>query len=313
MLSSQYLRENKSYVDRFFFYGGEDINDHIHKTNNIHPQCKTHIQLYRKRGTERVVVLCGKGIPKKDDKENAERYGLCILMLFKPWKTVQDLRENNNSWAIACQAFLNSPYLSLCLKSIIYNIELLHRCSEKTELDKELRKNAIKNPMLAKACHIDCSVPGYDADDDLFFSNTYINLPYDAYKNTSLNIIPIEENIDYLEHFASDLNDEQRKAYFLFCNHHQRNSLMSDKKLSQLLLFLTGAGGTGKSRVINAICSYFEYTLQHDTLIVLAPTGIAATNICGNTIYSACGFGFGEYENKQSNSSEESLRQLQEH
>ena len=94
-----------------------------------------------------------------------------------------------------------------------------------------------------------------------------------------LNIELIEKNTNELEEFASNLNDKQKKAYFLFCDHHQRNKPTCANKLSQLLLHLTGAGGTGKSKVIHAICSYFEHILQSNSLIVLAPTGNAPVNI----------------------------------
>ncbi|CAG8744733.1 3719_t:CDS:2 [Dentiscutata erythropus] len=324
-----------------------------------------------------IVLLCGKGLFKKNDTENAECYSLFILMLFKPWETIQDLLENYDSWAKACQAFLDSSYLSPRLKSIIYNIKLLYKCSEETALDRELRKNALKDPILAKAHRIDRSDPGYNTYNELDLSdndelpinntlsnnilefnpeaiirsglktikmvdsamsntnfannnlesetihssnaydsanntpmNTNINLQHN-YKNTPLNIT-VTKNTNPLEQFASGLNEEQKKAYFLFCEHRQKNNQITKNSLLQLLLYFTGAGGTGKSRVIQAICSYFEYTLQSDKLIVLAPTGIAAVNICGNTIHSACGFGFNEGGNNYSNFSNEYKCQLQE-
>ncbi|CAG8732791.1 142_t:CDS:1 [Cetraspora pellucida] len=143
-------------------------------------------------------------------------------------------------------------------------------------------------------------------------SRTNINPSYNTNNDTSLNIIPTK-NTDLLEKFGSGLNDEQKKAYLLFCDHHQRNNQICENNLSQLLLYLSGAGRTGKSRVIQAICFYFEHILQHDSLIVLAPTGNAAVNICGSTIHSACGFGFNKYQNNNSISLDEHLCQLQEY
>jgi hypothetical protein len=72
---------------------------------SIHPQHRTHIQVHCKRGKKRIVVLTGKPVPKKGDIDNAERHGLCILMLFEPWETVDDLRGDYDSWSEACQAF----------------------------------------------------------------------------------------------------------------------------------------------------------------------------------------------------------------
>jgi hypothetical protein len=38
-------------------------------------------------------MLCGKGVPKRENAEEAERYGLCILILFKPWETARPSRR----------------------------------------------------------------------------------------------------------------------------------------------------------------------------------------------------------------------------
>ncbi len=51
-------------------------------------------------------------------------------------------------------------------------------------------------------------------------------------------------------------------------------------------LFLTGEAGTGKSTLLN----YFRKTSQKN-VVVLAPTGVAALNVEGQTIHSFCGFG----------------------
>jgi hypothetical protein len=51
-------------------------------------------------------------------------------------------------------------------------------------------------------------------------------------------------------------------------------------------LFLTGEAGTGKSTLLK----YFRHTTKKN-LVVLAPTGVAALNVEGQTIHSFCGFG----------------------
>ncbi|KAF0552273.1 hypothetical protein F8M41_022227 [Gigaspora margarita] len=63
-------------------------NNYIYNTDSVHSQNKTYIQRIKRKETERIVILSGKGIPKIDDIENADCYVLCILMLFKLWKTV---------------------------------------------------------------------------------------------------------------------------------------------------------------------------------------------------------------------------------
>ncbi|MGA3085007.1 MAG: AAA family ATPase [Thermodesulfobacteriota bacterium] len=50
-------------------------------------------------------------------------------------------------------------------------------------------------------------------------------------------------------------------------------------------IFITGKAGTGKSTLLN----YFR-KVTHKRLAVLAPTGVAAINVQGQTIHSFCGF-----------------------
>lgn len=51
-------------------------------------------------------------------------------------------------------------------------------------------------------------------------------------------------------------------------------------------LFLTGEAGTGKSTLLQ----YFRHTTEKN-VVVLAPTGVAALNVEGQTVHSFCGFG----------------------
>ena len=80
-------------------------------------------------------------------------------------------------------------------------------------------------------------------------------------------------------------------------NHYlqQLEQILNDK--NQFVCFLSGAGGTGKSRVINGVRHYFkllcnelgvEFTKR--TIVVTAVTGSAAVAIHGKTMHSACNF-----------------------
>ncbi|CAG8584117.1 10214_t:CDS:2, partial [Scutellospora calospora] len=130
-------------------------------------------------------------------------------------------------------------------------------------------------------------------DTDNILLNTSI-IPSDNKLTTNNNLI-IQNHYIGIEKFSIGLNKEQMKAYFLVCDHHRRNVPNAIDKLSHLLLYLTGAEGTGKTKVIKSIISYFEYMSQHHTIIILVSTGIAAALISGYTIYSAYGFGFEDY------------------
>ncbi|XP_044715214.1 PIF1-like helicase domain-containing protein [Hirsutella rhossiliensis] len=58
----------------------------------------------------------------------------------------------------------------------------------------------------------------------------------------------------------------------------------------QLCQFVGGEGGTGKSRVIEALVELFASKDQSNRLMITATSGTAAARINGITIHSACGF-----------------------
>ncbi|CAG8441197.1 2797_t:CDS:2 [Scutellospora calospora] len=202
-------------------------------------------------------------------------------------------------------------------------------------------------------------VPGYDAIDELDFSNDDDNLAMNnAPDNTihrldpevvirsglkndktidfAINFLRIRgrfsikkfslldnDNINFTKNFESeamcssnDINPILKKDINLM--HSPINLCYNNHENAYLNITIIENSDpleirTGKFRVIHAICSYFEHTLQSNTLIVLAPTGIVAVNICRSTIHSACKFSFDESLNTHSNLSEESLYQLQEY
>ncbi|KAJ8580892.1 hypothetical protein M405DRAFT_752648, partial [Rhizopogon salebrosus TDB-379] len=77
------------------------------------------------------------------------------------------------------------------------------------------------------------------------------------------------------------LNEEQARAFTLITNH----SLM--KQTEPLRMFLGGPGGTGKSRVINAVKEFFCRRGQGRRFRLTSYMGVAARNISGMTLHSA--------------------------
>ena len=84
-------------------------------------------------------------------------------------------------------------------------------------------------------------------------------------------------------------------------------SLTSNKpyKVDSIYLFITGGAGAGKSHLIKAMyqtaCKTFKHgceTMENPSVLLLAPTGVAAIHIGGNTIHSGLGISreiFGDY------------------
>ncbi|CAG8476567.1 23699_t:CDS:2, partial [Cetraspora pellucida] len=143
-------------------------------------------------------------------------------------------------------------------------------------------------------------------------SNSFIDFTNNNLQTATSTITISNKTIDPLEKFESELNKEQKKAYFLVCDHYQRNQPILESRPSQLLFYLADTGETDKSRVIQAMSYYFTYTSQCQTLLILASTGIAAVNVYKSTIHSAYGFSFGENSKKPAILTEETLCKLQE-
>ena len=85
-----------------------------------------------------------------------------------------------------------------------------------------------------------------------------------------------------IRHFS--LNTEQSRALRIICNHALGNHPPHEP---QLLMAVLGAGGTGKSTLIEAIRAWFRRNGRGKELIVTATTGSAAVKINGSTVHSA--------------------------
>ncbi|EJD36384.1 hypothetical protein AURDEDRAFT_74277, partial [Auricularia subglabra TFB-10046 SS5] len=77
------------------------------------------------------------------------------------------------------------------------------------------------------------------------------------------------------------LNEEQAQAFRLVANH----SL--SRQGNPLRMMLSGPGGTGKSRVIQALKYWFDMRNQSRRFRLCSYTGVAANNISGMTLHAA--------------------------
>ena len=81
------------------------------------------------------------------------------------------------------------------------------------------------------------------------------------------------------------LNDKQKVALHVITDHTTGWSKIG----AQLLMGIFGEGGTGKSRLIEAIRAWFAALSRSNELIVTATTETAAFNVKGRTLHSAVG------------------------
>ena len=84
------------------------------------------------------------------------------------------------------------------------------------------------------------------------------------------------------------LNDDQAFAFQIIAD----QTIGRSKVGSQLRMGIFGEGGTGKSRLIDAIRAWFKFCRREEELVVTATTGAAASKINGTTLHSATGISF---------------------
>ncbi len=111
---------------------------------------------------------------------------------------------------------------------------------------------------------------------------------------------PAEMSDDLLRQNVRSLNKQQRLAYDTFlswCRNKMKNlNSLKPVEIEPIYLFLTGGGGAGKSHVIKTIYHTTVKIFRHPpvnpelpTVLVMAPTGVAAINIEGTTINTGLG------------------------
>ncbi|KAG2018574.1 ATP-dependent DNA helicase PIF1 [Coprinopsis cinerea AmutBmut pab1-1] len=99
-----------------------------------------------------------------------------------------------------------------------------------------------------------------------------------------IRTVPAEDpRREVVAKIVSDLqlhdNPEQLRAFRIVSHHVLAGG-------AQLLMYVGGSGGTGKSHIIKAIVTLFKALGRFSELLIGAPTGIAATLIGGTTLHS---------------------------
>lgn len=124
--------------DMFEYSGGVgQIQPLLSVRTRIRPRCellqghleaKTHGLKVLHPDNRIIPVPIGPALPRRDRKDIYERYCRLMLILFKPWRSVNDLRQHGQSWA---KAF--ADYLDVCPENhcaIMNNMQMLHECKD---------------------------------------------------------------------------------------------------------------------------------------------------------------------------------------
>ena len=385
MESINFYEFNCSYR-KLYIKSSDDKKESHEKFKTAHEFYTKQVLIKNKK--EIVPVILGPTFPRKNDIENRDLYAKIILLLFKPWRNLQELKVRNKTWSESLDEFIKSLKTDGDILQRIENIELLKKSKEDADAEFEEAHNSNTQEETS-----DMNEQIIETEEDNFFSNDvdeendetddpqidlsdlndidYIeansesfsktdvwesealkiveqfhpfNIPENssqtnqesclpvnsqfiekysvqlkryidiwqktitsyepsisltktgsnAYVESDLNILTTS-NLVSLEETAKifQLNFKQKIAFELFCEN------IHNEHAEQKIISLTGEGGTGKSQVIKAIEYFFENNAASHKILLSGSTGVAASEINGNTIHKLAGLN--SYENSKKN------------
>ena len=233
-----------------------------------------------------------------------EKYFHHLLMLYYPWRQETELLGNEQTYMSKfyepeVQAVvehnkntfeLDSDAVTEALETL-RNSDITTLCSYDTINDQEnedLQSHIHDHLSDAESFHIQ---PSQHLDPQ----TSYEQAPGGAI--TSYNQ-PLGISDDNLRQSVRSLNSQQRRAYdklLSWCRNKVKNmNSLKQTDVQPVYLFLRGGGGVGKSHLINSIYHTTTKTFRHGitntenpTVLLMAPTGVAAININGTTIHTA--------------------------
>ena len=326
--------------------------------SSSHPQSETHWQKVRLEGNTMVPTLSK--LPPSN-KDNKDTYQKCILLLFKPFTTLEDLFDGI-SWNDTFASFLEVTNH----KQYIENIEEMHKGIEEKNSQAENEENdedVIDENL--DVCNDDDDSNQLDEDEmdaltsealDVIQSNTpwleesvtdhqrqhnfnpvfqnpHLLPPLDTWKvdlnqqnldklnnvkpdenetdddsslpdmasiNQTQVEIALQETVDTQDAIESfdeivvdvmnqyNLNNKQKVAFKMAIQNVIKRH--RQEETHQIVGYVGGPGGTGKSQVIKAIVEFHKRLKVENTLKLCANTGTAAKHIGGSTTTTLFGF-----------------------
>jgi len=124
-----------------------------------HKECSR--KLVQLRDRDAVPVLIGPATPRRDQPEARPRYCRLMLTLFKPWRTLVDLREGSQSWESTFQVL--STTMNDNQRRIVNNMQVLHECRDSRNDHMQTRIRERSKNVSTFAPHEEA--PGNDIED----------------------------------------------------------------------------------------------------------------------------------------------------
>jgi hypothetical protein len=109
-------------------------------------------RVLRSEGHETMPRFTGEWFPRRDDPHRFPLYCATILAIFKPWRTLTDLKRNDESFAHAFHNFLTAT--SATVKRVIENVHYFYECSDKAR-ERRITSDSLAETEWARTEHLD--------------------------------------------------------------------------------------------------------------------------------------------------------------
>lgn len=129
-----------------------------------HPECRVSFLMLKGDRYRRVPVPVGPSLPRRDKPEQVERYCRMMLILFKPWRTVSDLKETDEGWVLAFEKFLAT--CPLRLRKIMDNMQVLHECKDSRDDHFQQRREKRVQGLRSLAAEYTAQRDGGDGEEE---------------------------------------------------------------------------------------------------------------------------------------------------
>ena len=228
---------------------------------------------------------------------NAEAYAHHLLMLFYPFRKESDL---------LCEDDLT--YVSKLNDAEVMNVT--NRNKTIFEPWGELVETSLRQFVFEPRTDQFADQENYDVENEVVQNNWNDNDLEETVVDFEIETQQVRASIttsaisimsdDEINSLIRSLNPKQRQVFNVLTSWSRKTIMNYSSEnaadIEPLQLFITGGAGTGKSHLIKTLDASLKKTLNYKSqrvnslkVLKLAPTGVAASNIDGNTIHSSLG------------------------
>ena len=134
------------------------------QSTDQHPQQKSHFMQKRKHFF--VPVLISPSFPRRSDEMKIDLYCQLMLILFKPWRTVNDIRNTDETWLEAFIKFERCQDSQSLVRKYMQNIDYLKIAEKEAEEDIISKKTTFEGSTSTKSLLNDFLAFENDNEDD---------------------------------------------------------------------------------------------------------------------------------------------------